>query len=276
MKWEVKALWCLMASVAVGLVALASAAGAAEPGAVRRIGALIPPIASQEDGLRQGLRDLGYIEGRNVVIEWRRWRTSSTKEELEALAADVARSKVELIVTSGTPAALAAARATTIPVVFLSADPVGTGLVESLSKPGRNSTGIALLGSELTAKRLELLKLLAPRARRIAYFTNSSNPLAVPLLNAARHAARVLGLQLVVFEARNAAEIDAAFRAIAVSRPGGILLAADFVFVEHKEKIATGVLAARLPAMSPVKEMGLVMSYGPDVRDAIRRTAPYV
>jgi putative ABC transport system substrate-binding protein len=135
-KWEVKALWRLMASMAVGLVALASAAGAAEPGAVRRIGALMPPSASQEDGLRQGLRDLGYIEGRNVVIEWRRWRSSSTKEELEALAADLARSGVELIVASGTPAALAAARATTTPVVFLSADPVGTGLVESLSKPG--------------------------------------------------------------------------------------------------------------------------------------------
>lgn len=105
---------------------------------------------------------------------------------------------------------------------------------------------------------------------------NSSNPLGAPALDAAQDAARRLGLKLAPYDTRNAAEIDAAFRAIAVSRPDGILLAADFVLLEHKEKIATGVRATRLPAMSPTKEMGLVMSYGPDLRDAIRRTAPYV
>jgi putative ABC transport system substrate-binding protein len=234
----------------------------------------MPPVPSQEEGLRQGLRDLGYIEGKTMHIEWR--RSSGTKEELQALATDLARSKVALIVASGTPAARAASQVTTMPIVFLVGDPVGAGLVASLAKPGGNSTGVSLITTELTAKRLDLLRLLAPRARRIAYFMNSSNPLGASALAAAQDAARLLDLQLVLLDARNAAEIDAAFQAVAASRPDGILLAPDFVFVQHKEKIETGVRAARLPAMSPTKEIALVMSYGPDVREGIRRAASYV
>jgi putative ABC transport system substrate-binding protein len=234
----------------------------------------MPPVPSQEEGLRQGLRDLGYIEGKTMHIEWR--RSSGTKEELQALATDLARSDVELIVASGTPAARAASQVTTMPIVFLVGDPVGTGLVASLARPGGNSTGVSLITTELTAKRLDLLRLLAPRARRIAYFMNSSNPLGASALAAAQDAARLLDLQLVLLDARNAAEIDAAFQAIAASRPDGILLAPDFVFVQHKAKIETGVRTARLPAMSPTKEIALVMSYGPDVREGIRRTASYV
>ena len=274
MKCNAKALWRLTASVALSIAILWPAVEAAEPTTIHRIGVLMPPVPSQEEGLRQGLRDLGYIEGKTILIEWR--RSSGTKEELQALATDLARSKVELIVASGTPAAHAASQVTTIPVVFLAGDPVGTGLVASLSKPGGNNTGVSVVSTDLTAKRLELLHWLAPRARRIAYFMNSSNPLGAPTLDAAQDAARRLGLKLAPLDTRNAAEIDAAFRAIAASRPDAILLAPDFVFVEHKEKIATGVRAARLPAISATKDSGLVMSYGPDVREAIRRTAPYV
>jgi putative ABC transport system substrate-binding protein len=234
----------------------------------------MPPVPSQEEGLRQGLRDLGYIEGKTLHIEWR--RSSGTIAELQTLATDLARSNVELIVASGTPAARAASQVTTMPIVFLVGDPVGAGLVASLARPGGSTTGVSLITTELTAKRLDLLRLLAPRARRIAYFMNSSNPLGASALAAARDAARLLDLQLVLLDARNAAEIDAAFQAIAASRPDGVLLAPDFLFVQHKEKIETGVRAARLPAMSPTKEIALVMSYGPDVREGIRRTASYV
>jgi putative ABC transport system substrate-binding protein len=129
---------------------------------------------------------------------------------------------------------------------------------------------------ELTAKRLDLLRLLAPRARRIAYFMNSSNPLGARALETAREAANILNLQLVPLDTRNATEIDAAFHSIAVTPTDGILLAADFIFLEHKEKMVKGVRAARLPAMSFEKEIGLVMSYGPDIKEAIRRTAAYV
>jgi len=273
-KCDAKALWHLTASVALSIAIVWLPVEAAEPTTTHLIGVLMPPVPSQEEGLRQGLRDLGYIEGKTIVIEWR--RSSGTMEELQALATDLARSKVELIVASGTPAARAASQVTTIPVVFLAGDPVGTGLVASLSKPGGNNTGISVIAAELTAKRLELQRMLAPRARRVAYFMNSSNPVVAPALDAAQDAARRLGLKLVLLDTRNAAEIDAAFRAIAVSRPDGILLAADFVFVEHRAKIEKGVRAARLPAMSPTKEIGLVISYGPDVRDAIRRTALYL
>lgn len=274
MKCNAKALWRLTTSVALSIATLGAAIEAAEPNTIHRVGVLMPPVPSQEEGLRQGLRDLGYIEGKTMHIEWR--RSSGTKEELQALATDLARSDVELIVASGTPAARAASQVTTMPIVFLVGDPVGTGLVASLARPGGNSTGVSLITTELTAKRLDLLRLLAPRARRIAYFMNSSNPLGASALAAAQDAARLLDLQLVLLDARNAAEIDAAFQAIAASRPDGILLAPDFVFVQHKAKIETGVRTARLPAMSPTKEIALVMSYGPDVREGIRRTASYV
>lgn len=193
-KCDAKALWRLVASVALSIAILWPAVEAAEPTTIHRIGVLMPPVPSQEEGLRQGLRDLGYIEGKTILIEWR--RSSGTAEEMQALATDLARSKVELIVASGTPAARAASQVTTIPVVFLAGDPVGTGLVASLSKPGGNNTGISAVSTDLTAKRLELLHWLAPRARRIAYFMNSSNPLGAPTLDAAQDAARRLGLKL--------------------------------------------------------------------------------
>ena len=147
--------------------------------------------------------------------------------------------------------------------MFLAIDPVGSGLVASLSNPGGSSTGISAVGAELTAKRLEFLRAFAPRARRIVYFMNSTNPAAARLLGCgARGRTRALGLQLIVLDARNPAEIDSAFRAIPGSRADGILFAPDFLFLEHKQRIETGSRAAKLPAISPTKEMELLMSYG--------------
>ena len=241
---------------------------------MHRIGVLMDPVPSQEEGLRQGLRELGYVEGKNLIVEWR--RSSARNEELESIAADLARSNVELIVASGTPAARAGSLATRLPVVFLAIDPIGSGLVSSLSKPGGKNTGISALGAELTAKRLELLRMFSPHTRRIAYVMNSTNPAAARLLESARDAARALKLQLIPLDARSAVEIDAAFRTIAESNIDGILFAPDFLFLSNKERLASGARAVRLPAMSATKETELLMSYGPDLREAMRRTASYV
>lgn len=261
------------------LLALVAALGtaranAADPNSIHRIGVLMDPIPSQEEGLRQGLLEFGYIEGENLLIEWR--RSSARNEELESLATDLARSNVELIVASGTPAARAGSHATTLPVVFLAIDPVGSGLVVSLSKPGGRNTGMSAVGAELTAKRLELLRMFSPRARRIVYLTNSTNPAAARLLESAQDAARALSLQLIPLDARNSAEIDVAFRASLKTNADGFLLAPDFLFLANKRKIASGARSLRLPTMSPTREIELLMSYGPDLREAMRRTASYV
>ena len=184
---------------------------AAAPIELHRIGVMMQPVTSQEAGLRQGLDEFGYVEGTNIIIDWR--PSAARNQELQAIAESLARSGVELIVASGTPAARAA-QATNLPVVFLAIDPVASGLVANLAKPGGSCTGISALGAEPTAKRLELLQAFVPHARRIVYFMNSKNPSASRLLDNAKGAARALGLQLIVLDARNAEEIDAAFRAI--------------------------------------------------------------
>jgi putative ABC transport system substrate-binding protein len=128
----------------------------------------MPPVTPMEEGLRQGLSELGYIEGKSIAVEWR--RSAGQGEELRSLTAELAHSKVELIVGVGTPAARAAMEATsTIPVVFHVGDPVASGLAVSIARPGGRATGVSVLSTELTAKRLELLQLLVPRARRIVY-----------------------------------------------------------------------------------------------------------
>ena len=140
---------------------LAGAAYADQPPGIPRIGVLMPPVTPMEEGLREGLRELGYIEGKSIVIEWR--RSAGTREELRLLAADLIRSKVEVIVTAGTPAAqVAMETTTTIPVVFHVGDPVASGFAVSLARPGGNGTGVSVISPELIAKRLELL----PRAAR--------------------------------------------------------------------------------------------------------------
>jgi putative ABC transport system substrate-binding protein len=264
-------------SVALAVAFMSTMTQADSP---RRIGVLMPPIATSavEDGLREGLRELAYVEGRDVIIEWR--RVAGTAEELRSSAAELARSKVALIVAVGSPATRAALAATELPVVFtLVGDPVGTGFATSLANPGGHGTGVATLSAALGAKRLELLRQMVPHAKRILYLMNSSNPINALQLEEAQKAAGALGVRLVPSDARNARELDAATRAIPTSGANAVLVAGDLFFLVHKAKVAEAVRKAKLPATVPSKEShgnGVLMSYGPNVRDAARRSAAYV
>jgi putative ABC transport system substrate-binding protein len=161
-------------ALAAGLLSMA--AHADQPATVPRIGILPLSDARFEEALRQGLHELGYTEGKNILIEWRRsWERS--EEKLRSLSIELADSKVDVIVAVGTLSARTALQATKVPVVFLSGDPVSAGLAESLARPAGNGTGISVVTTSLDSKRLEFLKQLVPRARRIAVLTNPDNPL---------------------------------------------------------------------------------------------------
>ena len=199
---------------------------------------------------------------------------------MRSLATDLVHAKMDVIVVYGTPAARAALGATgTIPVVFLSGDPVASGVAASLARPGHNGTGVSGVLTELTAKRLELLFQVVPRARRIAYLTNSSNPAATPQREAAQKAARTLGVQLIYLDARNADELTVALGAMPRSAANGVLISGDALLHANKPRIAHAVREARLPSVSPYKdyhEEGVLMSYGPNLIAVGRKLAVYV
>ena len=273
------ALRSVITGVVLCTALLSAPARADQPPAIHRIGVLMPPLAtSPEEGLRQGLRELGYVEGKSILIEWR--RSAATGEQLQLLATDLAKSKVDLIVAVGAPAARAALAATTLPVVLAPVgDAVGSGFAASLARPGGNSTGVSVESTELIAKRLELLRVLAPRVARIVFLMNSSNPIGARTLESAQQAARMLHVQLVTLDARNAGELDAALRALPRSEAGGVLVSADFLFLANKAKIASAMRKARLPAIVALKEYhddGVLMSYGVDLKEAMHRAAVYV
>ena len=270
-------------SVVTGVLlctALLSGPARADQPAIPRIGVHVVPLANSphEAGLRDGLRELGYVEGTNIVINW--WRSTGATENQRSVVADLARSKPDVLVVFSTLAARAALEVTTtIPIVFLSGDPVTSGLAQSLAHPGGNATGVSVVVTELTAKRLEFLRLLAPRARRIACLMNSSNPSGVQQLEAAQQAARTLGVQLVTLDARNAVELDAALRALQRGAADGVLVTGDILFRVNRSKVTQAVRKARLPATFPFREYHedrALMSYGPNLRDTGRKMAVYV
>ena len=267
----------IFTGVVVGSTLLMTAGHADEP-KVARIGVLVGVESPTEGFLREGLRELGYIEGKNIVIEWRRFTGGG--EELRSLAADLARSKLDVIVAATTAAGRAALEATaTIPVVFLSGDPVAMGLAASLAKPGRNGTGVSIVSTELFPKRLEYLHWLAPRARRIAFLTNSSNPIAAPQLAALQKAAPMLGVQLVTLDARNESEFGMVLGALRRGEVQGVIVSNDGVFRSNKSKLAQAIRKARLPAIFSYRaylEDGMLMSYGPNLKEAGRKMATYV
>jgi len=254
------------------------AACADQAPAIPRIGVLMPAVVAMEEGLRQGLQELGYIEDKNIIIDWR--RSAGTDQELRSLAADLVRSKAEIIVAAGTAATRAAMETTTtVPVVFHVGDPVASGFAASLAQPGGNGTGVSVIASELIAKRLELLHQLMPRAKRVLLLINPSNPAAAQLMGEVQKAARTLGLHVETLNARNIAEIDAALRKMRRTVADACLVGGDLIYLAEKARIARAIRENRMPAVFAYREFhedGALMSYGPSLKATMRSAAKYV
>ncbi|MEO6064440.1 MAG: ABC transporter substrate-binding protein [Lysobacterales bacterium] len=231
------------------------------------------------DLLISTLRELGYIEGKNTVIE-RRF-VEGNLDRLHDLAAELVKLRIDVIVTVGTPAGLAAKRATsTIPIVIAaSSDPVGVGLVASLNRPGGNATGLSLMAPDLSAKRLEILRALSPQISRVAILWDSSNPGMAARVRETEIAADQSHLVLRSVGPRNLAELDAAFVELANLRPDALLVTTEPFTLRHMARIVDFANKNRIPAMfeeSTFVESGGLMSYGPNLRDVFRRAATYV
>ena len=256
--------------------------GAQAAGKLPRVGFLWDSPAVWPHALeafRRGLRDRGWVEGQNLVTEYR-W-AEGRFERLPALAEELVRLKVDVIVAPTSIYAAAAKRATaTIPVVFAShADPIGSGHVVSLARPGGNLTGITIIMSETTAKSLELLKEAVPGMSRVAVLWDPATPSHRPSLTAAENTARALGLRLQELGVRDAAEFDGAFSAIVQERAGGVLVLSTPLFISGARRLAELALRHRLPTMfgpSEHAEAGGLLSYGPDRADLYLRAASYV
>jgi ABC-type uncharacterized transport system substrate-binding protein len=262
--------------------ALSLSVEAQQPGKMYRIGFLVAPsrsfFAARMDGFRQGLRDLGYIEGKNIVIEYR--YAEGKLDRLPELAAELVSLKVDLIVTSG-PASRAAKNATkTIPIVFAGVqDPVATGLVDSLAMPGGNVTGLSILAPELGGKRLELLKEVVPKITRVAFFWGGLGPGAPVSVKETRAAAEALGLQFQSLEVRDSKDFDGAFKAITKNRAQALLTNPGPITNTHQARIVEFAAKNRLPAMYAAPEFveaGGLMSYASNPTDEFRRAATYV
>ena len=229
---------------------------------------------------RQGLRELGFVEGQNVKIEYR-W-ADFQYERLAPMAADLVRHRVTAIAAlGGTPPALVAKEATsTIPIVFyIGIDPVDFGLVTSLNRPGGNMTGIAALQGELVAKRIELLHEMVPKSAVIALLVNPNNRYTETETRVLQDGAHSLGLELNVVRATTASEIDKAFGVLAELRPGALLLSADLFLLSRHQQVVALTAQHAFPAMCPWREYvaaGGLMSYGPSIFDAYRLVGVYI
>jgi putative ABC transport system substrate-binding protein len=246
---------------------------------IPRIGVLVSSASTTplEQGLRAGLRELGYREGENILIAWMRF--AGRDDEIRALARELVRANVDLIVTVGSPATRAVLDTTAVPVVFASGDPVAAGFATSLARPGGNATGVSVLSSELYPKRLDLLHQLAPAAKRIAVLRNPENPLKAHGAERLNTAARVLGVRLENFGARDAGELRHILRSLQRTPPEALLVSADTLFLAHKREIAEVVRKAKIPAIFPWTEYhedGVLMTYGLSAEQMVRSTAPYV
>jgi len=229
--------------------------------------------------LRQGLRETGFIEAHNLAIEFR-WAEDRV-DRLPALAADLVRRRVALIITAGgTPTALAAKAATsTIPIVFsLGFDPVQSGLVASLNRPGGNLTGVLQFSELLSAKRLELANELVPRGTTIGYLANPSNPMSVFTNRVAQDAARTLGIEFRIFEAVNAQEFAGAFAAMVQARIGALVVSDETVFTSGREQLVALAAYTKIPAIYQFREFvvaGGLMSYGASISNNFRQAGIY-
>jgi len=265
------------------LFALCLPAEAQQPTKIPRVGYLaansLSDISARVEAFRQGLRELGYVEGKNIVLEW---RSSEGKfDRLPALAAELVRLKVDMIVTPGAPATRAAKAATiTIPIIMSQdPDPVGNGFVASLARPGGNITGLSSLGADLAGKRLELLKEILPKLSRVAVFGTSTNPGTVPALRETELAAGPFKVQLQFLDVLSSKDIESAFRAAGKGRADAVLVLNSPVAASRRKEIAELAVKSRLPAFynrSEYVEDGGLMSYGVSFTDLGHRAATYV
>jgi putative ABC transport system substrate-binding protein len=270
--------------IALGLAPLAAAlaAHAQQKGKVWRLGFLSSASASayayRVEALRAGLRDLGYVEGRNISIEFR-W-AEGNYERLHAFAAELVRLKVDIILTHGTPGAQAAKKATTSIPIIVSAisDPVATGLVASLRRPGGNLTGLMFFTQELNEKRLELVREVFPNARRIAILANPDNASMKPIIPALESAAKVLKFEFRRFDVRRPAEFGEAFSAMATWRAEAIVPIEDAMLLANDRELVDQAARRNVPIIgwNEIAEKGGLLAYGVDFVDISRRSASYV
>ena len=259
-----------------------SSTDAQEPKKLSRLGILTFNLSRADENFIsffQELRRLGWIEGQSIAFEFR--TAEGSTDRLSRLAAELVQLKVDAILASATPPALAAQKATsTIPIVFsLVADPVGSGLVATLAQPGANITGVSNVNTDLAGKRLELLKETFPVLSRVAVLSNPADRISASQLKEVELAARSLGLQLQLYEARDRKDIDELTSAWAKARPAALYVLTSQMFLGERKKVIEVITKARLPAMfwaAGFVDSGGLMSYGTNVAELNRRAATYV
>ena len=275
--------WVALVALVVALAMGAAVVQAQQPTKVPRIGYLttasLSAFATRTEAFRQGLRELGYIEGKNILIEYR--YADGKPDRVPALADELVRMKVDILVTGGAPATLSAKDATrTIPIVMASdADPVGSGVVASLARPGGNITGFSTLATDISGKRLELLKEIVPRVSRVAVFGTSTYPGNGQALKEMEVAAREFGMKLQYLDVLDSKNIANAFREASRAHADAVLVLASPVFISQRTQITDLVIKNRVPAIYPNGEYvedGGLMSYGANNADLFRRAAIYV
>jgi len=250
---------------------------------VPRVGFMGNSTATLEANLikpfRDGFRELGYEEGRNIEIEFR-WAEGNYARFPELIAELLAK-KVDVIVTAGTPATLAVKKATsTVPLVMIAVgDPVGTKIVPSLARPGGNVTGLSSRAPDLEGKRLQLLREVIPHLSRVAFFLNPANAFHTVSMRQALAAAKALKIELRPYEVRKTEDLEAAFASIIKERPDGLLILADRVFLHNRKRLMDFATQQKIPSVNAYRELvqaGGLMSYGPSYEDMHRRAAIYV
>jgi putative ABC transport system substrate-binding protein len=271
----------VLALVALGAAACSRASFAQQPGKVWRVGFLSPTSASlsssNTNAFLKGMRELGYVEGKNLVIEWR--FADGKLERLPGLAAELVQLKVDVIVTLGSPAISAAQKATTtIPIVMTSAgDPVGSGFVKSLARPGGNITGLSNMAGDIAAKFIDLLRSVVPKLSRVAMLTPSTT--YGELSKSVQAAAQKAGVKTLMAEASTPQEIENAFAMMVREKADAVFVGSPAVFAQQHRQIAELALKYRLPSLFQDRvnvEVGGLMSYGQKLTDNYLRSATYV
>jgi putative ABC transport system substrate-binding protein len=271
-------------AIVLAIAVCGAVASAQQTNKVPRIGFLnassVSSVASRIEGFRQGLRELGYVEGKNLVVEYR--HAEGKQDRLSALANELVRLGVEIIVAGGTSSAKAAkSAAETIPIVMTNvSDPVALGFAATLSHPGGNVTGLSTLAPELSGKRLELLKETVPKLARVTVVGDSTNPGNAQALRETELAAGAFGVQLQSYlEVRDARDVETAFRAATKARSDAVLALTSAVLFSRRTQVADLAVKYRLPVVygqPEYVEAGGVMSYGANIADLYRRSASYV